>query len=143
MNNHVADRIENIRTQTMSGMHFDDSSQPDHTEIASLVAWAETESLVEDRLGQWDQKWYIRNYGCNTTYCIAGEICRRNNVELSLGRPYHGTRVGFWAADFRSISEVARDLLGLNAAQAMLLFDPDNTIDDLKHIAKWLQETCP
>lgn len=141
----VAGRIELVKSHI--DHLLDGPSRPDHTAIAALIVWAETESLAEGGQCRWNQQYFAaRHPDCGTTYCIAGQCCIQAGVEMRyVGRYIYGG----WEMTYdtteedRTVDVVASEILGLNRGQACLLFDANNTIDDLKHISKWLQETYP
>ena len=117
---------------------------PDHAEIARLVEWAEASHIAGD--GEWNQYDYATVHECGTAYCIAGKWALdhgwthetdRRGVEA--WRDPEGVLqdpgIGAWDALGLTYDQVWGALEGRERG----LFQQDNSIDDLRRIAKDLR----
>ena len=105
--------------------------------LRKCVEWAEAEAMKPDELRNWEQNYYsvepdqypiarpIRGVGqvevqkapsCGTCYCIAG-------YASYLSEKVPGSVAG-------------AEVLGLNSSDARVLFDEENTIEDIRRIAE-------
>lgn len=74
---------------------------------------------IEAHPEEWYQgSWIVRNE-CGTTACLAGRIVLQQ-------------RPGRWRQGMSGISRLATELAGLTGGQASILFDANNTMDQLR-----------
>lgn len=102
--------------------------------LAEAIAWAEANPE------RWNQGTWAQLTDCGTCYCIGGYIaCKvvgaRPNLDSRLRGQTHYCEVtnanGVISTEF--IEDVARIALRISAEDASRLFDPHNTLEDLKY----------
>jgi hypothetical protein len=120
-----------------------------------MVEWAETEEqLATDRtwyqavwaLSMKEKLDYSRDwlqnqsalYSCGTAMCLAGKVALDAGWKFVIPQSDIDQGIEDVRKDGsrRSISEVAREELGLTRAQANTLFGPDNKAADIRQIAE-------
>lgn len=93
--------------------------------------------------GEWDQsEWFVK-YDCGTSCCFAGNLLLHHGY-----KPYFmddDSEVAWMVttpdgSKMSGVGETARELLDLNSVQAELLFDAQNSMDDLRRIVADLCE---
>lgn len=77
---------------------------------------------------QWEQRlWAKKDTGCGSACCLAGWTVVHEDIPLF----FHGGVLASETLDGRMIGEVAREILGLEFADADWLFACHNTLYDL------------
>lgn len=83
---------------------------------------------IEAHPDEWDQKWWAARTKCGTTFCFAGwTVALGSSTEVAWQYGY-----AVCTATGELISDVARDLLGLDDNQADRLFGGSNTLADIR-----------
>jgi hypothetical protein len=98
--------------------------------LRKAVEWAEAEAAKTEGPCMWDQGDYFSETDCGTAYCISGfVIATQSGFALKEDRPLiNGRDVGWW--------DGGRELLGLTEDEALDLFAPYNTIEDVRRLAE-------
>lgn len=98
--------------------------KPDIPRLYRLVDWAATED-AKPHSGEWDQNVYV----CGTSRCVAGKTVLEEG-----GTDWFGSTIRRPDGGRTFIERWARKILGLNEDEAWALFDPKNTVDDLREV---------
>lgn len=113
--------------------------------VVSPVAEPNTHEIVEiyryivAHPDEWDQHRYGRRTKCGTAYCFAGHAAVRAGAEpvwdrTRPGGPQEFAYVITPAGEGVSAELFAAEVLGLPRQDGWRLFDPVNTLDDLRRI---------
>jgi hypothetical protein len=102
-----------------------------------------TLNYIEAHPKEWDQDAWARRDQCGTAYCFAGTTVMLSGLPLDWHDSYqqdYDETASLIAENApapyagENISTVARDLLELGPEQADNLFDPRNTLNDLRRL---------
>jgi hypothetical protein len=108
--------------------------------LRKTIEWAESESVkaAAGERSEWNQGTWLRTNDCGTACCVAGKVAYDEGFRVlddvlgvNTGKIIDADGV---ESDL-SISEIAQDRLGLSHNAGAALFDGDNDIADLWHIA--------
>lgn len=107
--------------------------------LDTCLAWAEQEAVKP--FGAWDQRDWSRETDCGTSYCIAGYAISLQ-PGLRFCRTTRGVAYAVLGAGYlfeTGIGTVAADLLRIDRASADCLFEPSNTIEDIRQYVATLK----
>jgi hypothetical protein len=112
---------------------------PDVPLLRKAVEWVEAEDAKDPADSAWYQGSWVTSdplRSCGTAYCVAGYVGTLVDSRFENSAKNGGWLVDpAWVNDLH-VSRVAQDALGLTDHQAEMLFDANNTAEDIRFFAE-------
>jgi len=98
-----------------------------------------TLAYIEDHPREWNQGAWAVQTSCGTAYCFAGTAVHLAQPDAEFNFDDGAPRVA-WSVNDRPVGASAAELLGLSEDDADRLFEPGNTLTDLRReVARLVQ----